>query len=133
MINRRLLAETVAKRTMRLKSTKALASKVAAFLLAENLTSMADSIMRDVIAYRAEHGLLEATIVSAYPVTALVRRDVMAELKKEYPNASSIVLNERLDLGVVGGLRIESVNEQLDLSVRAKLNTLKRLTAARNT
>lgn len=132
MIDRRLLAQTIAEKTMHLKDFEALKKQVAAYLLDENLTPSAESIMRDVVAYRAERGLLEATIVSAYPITTKVRGDIMRELKTEYPGVKEIVLNERLDPAVVGGVLIESVNEQLDLTVRAKLNTLKRLTAARN-
>jgi F0F1-type ATP synthase delta subunit len=33
---------------------------------------------------------------------------------------------------LVGGVRIEMANEELDLTVRSKLNTLKRLTSVRS-
>jgi F0F1-type ATP synthase delta subunit len=132
MIDRSRLAEVIAERTMHAGNVEHLKREIAAFLLAEKLSASVESIMRDVMAYRAEHGLVEATVVSAYPLTALTRKDVLRELKDEYPHAGSIVLNEKLDPSLVGGVKIESVNEQLDMTVRAKLNKLKRLTAARD-
>ncbi len=132
MIDRRQLAEAIAERTMHIKNIAQLKREVAAYLLAEHRTHDIDSLIRDIVAYRAEHGLIEATAISAYPLTAQVRKEVMQELKVEYPHAKSIVINEKIDPGVIGGVRIEAVNEQLDLTVRSKLNTLKRLTAARN-
>lgn len=132
MIDRMSLAKVIAKRTMNVSSLAKLKREVAALLLAEGQTADVESLMRDVMAYRLEDGMVEATVISAYPLTAKVRADVIKELRTHYPKAKSVVLNEKLDVSVVGGLRIESTNEQLDLTVRSRLNTLKRLTAARN-
>lgn len=132
MKDRLNVARVIAERTMNLKNPKLLAQEVAGYLLDKNATADIDSLLRDVLAYRAEHGLIEAVIVSAYPLTAMIRKDVMAELKTENPQAKSIIITEEIDPTVVGGLRVESVHVQLDLTVRARLNTLKRLTMARN-
>lgn len=132
MKDRLSVARVIAEKTMHLKNSKLLAQEVAAYLLDTNSSADIDSLMRDVIAYRAERGLVEAVVISAYPLTSEVRRDVMAELKSEYPHAKSINITEEIDPTVVGGLRVESVHDQLDLTVRSRLNTLKRLTMARN-
>ncbi len=132
MKDRLAAARVIAERTMHLNNSKLLSKEVAGYLLETNSSADIDSLMRDVMAYRAEKGLIEAVIVSAYPLTATVRKDVMAELKQEYPHAKSISITEEIDPSVVGGLRVESVHDQLDLTVRARLNTLKRLTMARN-
>lgn len=117
---------------MHVTDSHALAKEIAALLLVENLTGDVQSLMRDVLAYRAERGLVEVQVISAYPINAQVRGDIRSVLSVEYPHAKSIRINEEIDPSVVGGLRIEAAGEQLDLTVRAKLNTLKRLTAARN-
>jgi len=131
MFSRTDLAEVIGERTLRVSDLKKLEKAVAAFLLSENKAEDLDSLMRDVMRYRAEHGLVEATVVSAFPLTREVRSDVLSALKAEYPTAKSYHLNEQVDPGVIGGVRLEMANEELDLTVRGKLNTLKRLTAAR--
>lgn len=131
MYTRPEIAAVIAKRTLDVHDTHALQLAVAGFLLEQNKVDQLDSIMRDVLAYRAEHGYVEVTIVSAYPVDAAVKQDVLVAVKQEFPGAKSYVVNEKIDESVVGGLRIEFAGEELDLTVKAKLNVFKRLTAAR--
>ena len=131
MISRLELAEIIGKHTLNVEATDELKAAIAAFLIEEKISDELDSLMRDVQAYRASQGYLEATVVSAYPLNDVVRKDVQDLLKQEFPDAKKISLNERTDPGVIGGVRIEMAGEELDLTVKAKLNTFKRLTAAR--
>ena len=131
MVTRLELAKVIAVRTLDVKDTTQLQKAVAGYLLEEGRVDELDSLMRDVLNYRADHGHVEATVVSAHPITREARADVLDAIKGEYPNAKSFVLNQRVDPSVVGGLRIELANEELDLTVQAKLNTFKRLSAAR--
>lgn len=131
MISRLELAKVIAERTLQLQESTQLKEAIAGYLIEEGRIAELDSLMRDVLNYRAKHGYVEVTVVSAYPVTAVVRADVLAAVKKEYPSGKSFVINQRIDPAVVGGLRIELAGEELDLTVQAKLNTFKRLTTAR--
>lgn len=131
MHTRSQIATAIAIKTLNVQDTKQLAHAVAGYLLEENRVDEIDSIMRDVLAYRNAHGHTEVSVVSAYPITADVRSDVLAAVKQEYPGAASYTINETIDPNVVGGLRIEFGGEELDLTVRAKLNKFKQLTAAR--
>lgn len=131
MHTRSQIATVIAKKTLHVQDTKQLSQAVAAYLLQQNRVDEIDSIMRDVLAYRSAHGHVEVTVVSAYPISADVRRDVLTAVKQEYPGAVSYSINETIDPTVVGGLRIEFGGEELDLTVRAKLNKFKQLTAAR--
>ena len=131
MISRLELAEIIGKHTLNVEATDELKAAIAAFLIEEKISDELDSLMRDVQAYRASQGYLEATVVSAYPLNDVVRKDVQDLLKQEFPDAKKISLNERTDPSVIGGVRIEMAGEELDLTVKAKLNTFKRLTAAR--
>jgi len=131
MVSRLELAEVIAERTLHINDSAKLATAVAGFLLEEGRVDELDSLMRDVLNYRAKHGHVEATVVSAYPISDSVKKDVLAAIKSEYPKAKVFVINEKVDPSVVGGVRIELANEELDLTVQAKLNTFKRLTAAR--
>lgn len=131
MISRTDLAEVIGERTLHLSDANKLKKAIAGYLLEQNRVADIDSLMRDVMKYRAQHGHVEAMVVSAFPLTPAVLASVQSEVKSQYPGAKSYVLNEKVDEDVVGGIRIEVAGEELDMTVRAKLNTLKRLTAAR--
>lgn len=128
MISRSVLAQAIAENTMYQADAGKLKLSIAAYLLEQNRAEDVESLMRDVLKYRAEHGYVEATVVSAYPLSSQVEQDLMNELKKAYPGGKSYLLNQRLDPDVVGGVRLEMATEELDLTVRAKLNRFKRLT-----
>jgi F0F1-type ATP synthase delta subunit len=132
MISRPQLAEVIGERTLHVDDEVRLKQAIASYLLEEDRTDDIESLMRDVLKYRTEHGYIEATVVSAFPLSVSSKADVIATLKSEFPGAKGYVLNQRVDETVIGGIRLEMANEELDLTVRAKLNTLKRLTAARN-
>ena len=131
MISRLELAEIIGKQTLNVTSVEELKAAIAGYLLEENMSDELESLMRDVQAYRAAQGFVEATIVSAHPLTDTVRGDVKDLIMQEYPAAKHVTMNETVDPRVVGGLRIELAGEELDLTVKGKLNTFKRLTAAR--
>lgn len=131
MVSRLELAEIIGEKTLRVESLDTLKDVIAAYLLDENDVDELDSLMRDVLAYRAAHGYVEATLVSAHPLTDGTKTEIRDLLKTEFPNAKKIIMNENIDPAVVGGVRIELAGEELDLTIKAKLNTFKRLTAAR--
>ena len=131
MISRLELADIIGERTLHVESVDTLKGAIAAYLVEESSVDELDSLMRDVLAYRAAHGYVEATLFSAHPLPNNVREDVRELLKTEYPGAKNISLNEAIDPRVIGGVRIELAGRELDLTVQAKLNTFKRLTAAR--
>ena len=102
--------------------------EVAAYLLDTGRTGQLNSIARDMVKERAAKGVVEVTVVSARELTDAVRADIRAQVEKLYPNATRIVMNERREASVIGGVRLEFPEQQLDLSVRNKLNRLKALT-----
>lgn len=104
------------------------AREVAAYLLDTGRTGQLNSLARDMVIQRAEQGVVEVTAVSAHELSESVRADIRAQVERLYPNAAQIVINERRDESVVGGVRLEFPEQQLDLSVRSKLNRLKALT-----
>jgi F0F1-type ATP synthase delta subunit len=110
-------------------SADALAHEIAAYLLAERRTGELESLLRDVMQYRADNGIVEVIAVSAFPLTDGVRTEIEAEVRRVQPEAHEIIISHRLDGAVVSGVRLEFANQQLDLSVRHKLNRLKQLTA----
>lgn len=108
---------------------KKFAREVAGYLLDENRTGELDSLARDLVGYRAKNGVVEATAVSAHELDASALKEIKQKIKQLYPDARQIIINRRLDADQIGGVRLEFPDRQLDLSLRAKLNKFKQLTA----
>jgi F0F1-type ATP synthase delta subunit len=113
-------------------SPKRLSGEIAAYLLAEGRTRELDSLLRDMQQLEADHGRVEATAVTAYPLSAKSLAEAKSTLKKAFPSARQIVVSERIDPDVIGGVRLELANQQLDVSVRSRLNKFIQLTTAEN-
>lgn len=126
---RHVLAQLIAQRTIDVQDPKLLAQQIAAYLLTERRVGDLESILRDVMQYRADHGVLEAEVVTAHEVDERILTEVRQLLQAAYKEAKTVHVTSHLDSAIVGGLRIDMPNEQLDMSVRSKLATFKRLTS----
>src|SRR6185436_4810292 len=122
-VPRAQVAEAIAKKTLKEHDPAVLAREIAAYLLTENRVQDLDSLMRDVLAYRQERGVVEATVMSAHDFDKTVENEVKALLEAHYPDAKHVIVRQAHEPSVIGGLKIQLANEQLDLSVRAKLDT----------
>lgn len=126
---RRKVAALLAERSLASgANAEELSRLVAAYLLRNGRTGELGSLMRDVQQLRAERGVVEVTAVTAHELSAAAKADIEARIKQLYPDAKQIVISEVLDPEVVGGVRLELPHQQLDLSVRAKLNRFKQRT-----
>lgn len=126
---RHQVAAALAQRSLGSINEPKFAEEIAAYLLAERRTSELNSLLRDVMQYRADKGIVEVTAHSAHPLTAGVRADIDKQIRTLYTTAKTVIITERHDPSVVGGIRLELANQQLDLTVRAKLNRFKQLTS----
>jgi F0F1-type ATP synthase delta subunit len=108
---------------------KKFAGEVAGYLLDENRTGELDSLARDLVDYRAKNGVVEVTAVSAHRLSDTALKEVKQKVKQLYPQARSIIINQQIDASQIGGVRLEFPGRQLDLSLRAKINKFKQLTA----
>lgn len=108
---------------------KKFAGEVASYLLRENRTGELDSLARDLIDYRAQElGVVEITAVSARKLSPAALAKVKTQVKRIHPKARQIIINQRIDEEQIGGVRLELPGQQLDLSLRSKLNKFKQLT-----
>lgn len=131
-IPRAELAAVIGEKTLKQTDLRRLAKAVAAYLMEQRSIGELESLMRDVLAYRQAHGIVEAEIISAHQLSDEAMREVKHLLKDEYPSAKQIIAHASQDDSVVGGLKVTLAHEQLDLSVRAKLDTFKKLTQGIN-
>ncbi len=123
------IARVVADRALKSGISKRFSRDVAAYLLSEGRTGELESIVRDVQADWAQAGIVEVIASSAHPLTAALRAEVKRQVAKLEPKAKRIIITERRDPGIIGGVRLDLPDRQLDLSVEAKLNKFKQLTA----
>jgi F0F1-type ATP synthase delta subunit len=131
-VARTRIAHIVADRTLKEGSAQRLSRELAAYLLTERRTGELDSLLRDIQHDWAEAGHVEVVAASAFPLTATVRSDITRRVKTVYPNAKQVTINEVRDPEVIGGVRLNLPDRQLDLSVRHKLNTFKQLASQTN-
>jgi F0F1-type ATP synthase delta subunit len=129
-LSRYQLAEVLAERSMSSFDSRTFSEEIAAYLLTEGRTGDLDSLIRDIMDYRAQHGIVEVRAISAHDLTPTIRKDITDRVKRQYPHAKSVIVSSLHDPLVIGGVRLELPNEQLDLSVRAKLSRFKQLTTA---
>ncbi|MEO7364009.1 MAG: F0F1 ATP synthase subunit delta [Candidatus Saccharimonadales bacterium] len=130
-ISRQKIAAAVADQIDLAKSEKELSQEIAAYLLSVRRTSELDSLLRDVMQLRADKGIVEVVAASAFPLSATARADIETNIRTHFPATRTVIVSQAHDPNVVGGVRLELANQQLDLSVRAKLNRFKQLTTTK--
>jgi F0F1-type ATP synthase delta subunit len=128
--SRTRLAQIIATRTLQDGIQDTFAKEVAAYLISEHRTRDLESVLRDVQADWAQAGHVEVLARSAHELTESVKEEVTAKVRSLYPDAKTIKITELHDSEVIGGVRLNVANTQLDLTVEAKLNKFKQLTAA---
>jgi len=131
-VPRTKLAVAIAEATLNERDHARLARAVAAYLLSENRVSELEPLMRDVLAYRQQRGIIEANAMSAHELSAEANREVKDLLKQHYPKAKKVIVHDAIEPELIGGVKLQLANEQLDMSVRARLDTFKRLTTGGN-
>jgi len=126
------IAKVLAERSLGRVNTKQFSATIAAYLLNEGRTAELEPLLRDIMQYRADRGIVEVVAVSAHPLTDSIRVDIERQVKIVQPDATQIIISEEIQEDVVGGIRLELPNQQFDLSVRAKLSRFKQLTTVGN-
>jgi F0F1-type ATP synthase delta subunit len=106
-----------------------LAKDIASYLLFEHKTAQLEPLMRDIMQYRLDHGIVEADVMSAHELSDAISTELKQLLKQQYPSAKQVTLHEKHNEQVVGGVRVQLPSEQLDLSIADKLARFKRLTS----
>ncbi len=131
-IPRAQLAAVIGEKTLKQTDLKRLTQAVAAYLMEQKSIDELESLMRDVLAYRQARGIIEADVVSAHDLSQEAMNGIEGLVRHHYPDAKHIVMHEDHDAELVGGFQVNMAHEQLDMSIRAKLDTFKHLTEGIN-
>ena len=73
--------------------------------------------------YNADHGIIEATVVSAVPLQDASREKLLAKLAAL--TGKTVTLKEKVDPSVLGGLRLDMDGKRLDGTVQRRLETMR--------
>lgn len=122
-LSRRKLASNAAARLSGGESKKSVLQELAAYLLDTGRKKEATLIVRDIEAMLTDTGTAIGTVVSARPLTEDARK-VIESFIKQNAQVKNVVLREQVDESLIGGVRLELPGQQLDASVKAKLEQL---------
>lgn len=119
------VAAVIAKLLDRSSDPAKAAKQIAAYLVDSKSVKVAGSLLRRVEAVRQKDGVVEAVISSAHPVENGQRSQIERIIHKHLPNATKIILVDRIDPTLIGGVRVHVAGKEFDVTVRDKLNRLK--------
>jgi ATP synthase F1 delta subunit len=124
-LTRRRLARHVAAELHAGRDRDVLLHKVAAYLVAHNMRSQYELLVRDVLdIFAKEYGVVTADVVSARQLTADTKQQIETFVAKQ-TSAKEVRLSERVDESLIGGTIIRTPDAEYDSSLRTKLNQLK--------
>lgn len=120
-LSRRKIAEVWADELLKGRD---ITKQVAAYLVTERRVDEAGLIVRDTESSLAARGVVVADITSAHGLSAESRKAIEKFLTVSM-NAKKVAFREQQDPSVIGGVRIDTAGQQLDATLRTRLNQLK--------
>lgn len=123
-LSRRKLAQHAVTRLKKGDAKAAVLKELAAYLVESKRTKEAELVVRDIERQLAVEGTVIGTVVSARKLTKSALGDVETLIRHHYGETATVVLRERIDPSLIGGIRLELPDRQLDASVKAKLEKL---------
>lgn len=123
-LSRRKLSSHVAGRLLKGDDVKTVMTELAAHLVDTRRTNENELLIRDIEARLLASGTVLATVLSARELTNEAKESIETFIKAEQPETKKVILRERIDETLIGGVRIELPGKLADFSVKAKLDKL---------
>ncbi len=120
-LSRRKIAELWAEQLLQGRD---ITGRIAAYLVSERRVDEADLIVRDTESALAARGVVVADLTSAHGLSDESRAAIEKFLAVRL-NADKVAFRETNDPSVIGGVRVETAGQQLDATLRTRLNQLK--------
>ncbi len=124
VLSRRKIASQAAVRIAGGESRSKVLNEIAGYLLDSGRKNEADLLVRDIETALIDRGVVVGTVVSARKLSADAKKTIDSFVKDHYENVKTVVLRERVDESLIGGIRLELPDRQLDASVVTKLDKL---------
>lgn len=123
-LSRRAMAEYVASGLVAGKSRSLLLKQLAGYLVDTRRTKELELIVRDIEFSLAGKGVVQASIVSAFDLTAETKKELETFVKAQ-TKATHVSLSNMVDPAVLGGVKISIPGRELDQTVARQLTVLK--------
>ena len=75
---------------------------------------------------KAKRGQVDATIISADPLTQKQSEQIAAAIKSTSKDAKEVVISSKVDPSIIGGIQIQIGDQFLDLSVKSRIEEIAR-------
>jgi len=75
---------------------------------------------------KAKRGEVDATIISADPLTKKETDAVAAAIKATSQGASEVVISSKVDPSIIGGIQVQIGDQFLDLSIKSRIEEISR-------
>eukprot|EP00538_Stauroneis_constricta_P007202 CAMPEP_0119549828 /NCGR_PEP_ID=MMETSP1352-20130426/3456_1 /TAXON_ID=265584 /ORGANISM="Stauroneis constricta, Strain CCMP1120" /LENGTH=211 /DNA_ID=CAMNT_0007595487 /DNA_START=141 /DNA_END=776 /DNA_ORIENTATION=- len=75
---------------------------------------------------KAKRGQVDATIISAEPLTKKQTDDIAAAIKATSKDAKEVVIKSETDDSIIGGIQVQIGDQFLDLSVKSRIEEISR-------
>jgi F-type H+-transporting ATPase subunit delta len=123
-VSRRVLARYIATELQTGSGHKQVVASLAAYIVEHRLKSELDLILADVATNLVLLGHVEATVTTARPLEASLKKDVLDFIAK-MEGVKDVTLSETVDPTILGGVIIETPRKRFDASVSTKLKRLR--------
>jgi ATP synthase F1 delta subunit len=75
---------------------------------------------------KAKRGQVEATIISADPLTEKQSAQIAAAIKATTKDAKEVVISSSVDPSIIGGIQVQVGDQFLDLSIKSRIEEISR-------
>merc|ERR1711935_923562 len=76
---------------------------------------------------KAKRGEIDATNISADPLTQKETKDIQAAIKSMSKGASNVVISSKIEPSIIGGIQVQIGDQFLDLSIKSKIDEISRM------
>lgn len=121
-LTRRELADYAAEQLV--AGRQSILREVAAYLVESHRTHEARLVVRDIESALARRGVVVAHVASAHALDEPEKASVEELLRSAF-NARQLYLDESVQPELLGGIKVEAADKELDASLRRRLQQLK--------
>lgn len=120
------LARTVLGRLESGQKSSDLASSLAAYLIEERQVDMLPTLLREMQRLQLQNrNICYVHATSAFPLEAAQLKQIEKKFQAR-TGATTVIIEQTIDKDVIGGVRCETADQLLDLTVRRQLQRLTR-------
>lgn len=121
-LTRRELADYAAEQLV--AGRQSILREIAAYLVESHRTHEARLVVRDIESALARRGVVVAHVASAHALDEPEKASVEELLRSAF-NARQLYLDESVQPELLGGIKVEAADKELDASLRRRLQQLK--------